>query len=151
MQRPTGITILALLYVFGGSLSLAMSSVAVAESGRLTRRAEASGDLSRERASELAFGRNLAFWIGLFGTGASSFKLVAAAGLWTLQPWGRQIALIRATLKLASHLAAPIQGVMTPAHVAGTLVDITVLFYLCRPHVRHTLSGAAIDVRTTMP
>src|SRR5262252_8120000 len=112
MQRPTGITVLAILYFLGGGLSLA-----VAAGGRMAEEAAASGAVPPALAPNLAARGDVAFWSGLLGTAASLFSLGAGAGLWTLQPWAWQLALVRATLKVVRHLTAAIQGAITPAGI----------------------------------
>jgi hypothetical protein len=78
-------------------------------------------------------------------------KVVAAGGLWTLQPWGWRLALIGGTLKLVTHLVAVMRGPITPAGVVGALVNGAVLVYLSTPHVRRALSGVPDDAPMTPP
>jgi hypothetical protein len=85
MQRPSGITVLATLYFVRGGLSLAMSCVAMVVGNWL---AERPGYFPAMLAPASAFRGQLTFWLRLVGTAAALFKLVAAVGLWTLQPWG---------------------------------------------------------------
>jgi hypothetical protein len=141
MQRPTGITILAILYGVSGGLSLATSCVAVAIGSWITATAARPGFAPTLLVQASAFQGSLAFWLGLLGTGTSLFKLVAAAGLLTLQPWAWRLALISGALKLVTHLVAAIRGAITPAGVVGALVNAAVLIYLCTPHVQRALSG----------
>src|SRR3954451_6728756 len=142
MQRPTGITFLAILYFLGGGFDLVMSCFAMAVGGRLLEDAEPYVDVQPAMAPNRPFSGNLLSWIALFGTGASLVKLSAGAGLWSLQPWGLRLALLRATLKLVSLVVAAMQGAITPSRIVGVLVNGTVLVYLSRPRVRQALSGA---------
>src|SRR6187551_1936658 len=108
MQRPTGITILAIVYFVGGGISIVFSCLALAVSDRLTAEAEAEEEEFDEASSgltlDLAFRGNPVFWIGLIGAGASLFKLIAAVGLWTLKPWGRKLALVTGMLHLLTNV-----------------------------------------------
>jgi uncharacterized membrane protein (DUF2068 family) len=149
MQRPTGITILALLLFLSGGGGLVTSCLAMAVGSRLTATADRTGTLASVLAPEFALRGSHVFWVGLLGTGAALFRLAAAAGLWTLQPWGRQLALLGAALNLASHLVVAIRGAIPPARVAGALADIVVLVYLSRPHARQALVDVPIDAPTT--
>jgi uncharacterized membrane protein (DUF2068 family) len=121
----------------------------MAAGDRLLEEAEPSSDTPRSLAPSLAFQGKLVYWIGLFGTSASLFKLGAAAGLWLLQPWGWRLVVLRATLKLLSHLVAVIQGAITPSGIGGLLVNGTVVLYLSRPCVRQALSGVSIALPIT--
>ena len=144
MQRPTGITILAIFYLLGGVFDLVMSFFAMAAGDRLLEDTEATVDVTPALAPSLPLRGSLVFWIGLCGSGASLFKLCAGAGLWSLQPWGLHLALLRATVRLVSHLLTVIQGAITPSGIVGVLVNGTILLYLSRPRVRQALSGAPI-------
>jgi uncharacterized membrane protein (DUF2068 family) len=149
MQRPAGITVLAIVDFLGGFTSFVISCFAMVTSWWLIAEAEDSDAVSPAVATNLAFRGNLVFWIGLLGMGASLFNVVAAAGLWTRQPWGRQLVLISSTVKLASHLVAAMRRKLSPAGVVGLFVDSAVIFYLTRPYVRQALSGAPVDAEST--
>src|SRR4051812_2955015 len=104
MPRPTGITILTILYLFSGGLSLTTSCFAMAGGAWLTALTARPGSGLTVLAPAAAFRGERAFWLGLLGTGAALLKLVAVAGLWTLQPWGWWLALAGGTLKLVTLL-----------------------------------------------
>ena len=141
MQRPSGITVLAILYFVSGGLSLVMSCFAMVVGSWLAVKAEQPGYFPALIAPASAFRGQLAFWLGLIGTAAALFKLVAAVGLWTLQPWGWRLALFSGVLKLVTHVVAVNRRAITPAGVVGALVNAAILVYLSTPHVRRTLSG----------
>jgi hypothetical protein len=145
MHRPTGVTVLAIVYLLSGGLSLVASSVAVVGARQLTAEAEHSGDALSALATDFASCGDAVFCTGLLGTCASLFTLGTGAGLWTLQSWGWRIALFRSTVKLATHLVAGARGALTLNHVVGVLANIAVLAYLSRPHVRLALSEAPIN------
>lgn len=86
MERPAGITVLAILHFLGGIFNLAISCFTMAAGRWLTSEAEDTGDVPPMLAPVVALRGNLTFWIGLFGAVASLFRLCAGAGLWTLQP-----------------------------------------------------------------
>ena len=106
MQRPSGITVLAILYFVSGGLSLVTSCFAMVVGNWLAVTAERPGAFPMLLAPASAFRGQLAFWLGLIGTAAALFKLVAAIGLWTMQPWGWRLALFSGTLKLVTHVVA---------------------------------------------
>ena len=141
MQRPTGITVLAILYFVSGGLSLATSCFAMVAGSWLTATAARPGYVPALLAPGTAFRGEHAFWLGLIGTCAALFKLVAATGLWTLQPWAWRLALIGGVLKLVTYLVAVTRGAISPAGVVGALVNGAALVYLSTSHVRRALSG----------
>jgi hypothetical protein len=152
MQRPPGIAIVAILYFISGGLSLATSFFAMVAGSWLTAFAARPGYLLPLLARASGFRGEYAFWLGLIGTGASLFKLVAATGLWTLQPWAWRLAMIGGALKLVTHLVAVTRGAITPAGVVSALVNATVLVYLSTPQVRRALSGVPdSDVTDDIP
>jgi hypothetical protein len=141
MQRPTGIRVLAIVYFISGGLSLVTSCFAAVAGNWLIATAARPGYIPWPLAQAAAFRGQHAFWLGLVGTGASLFKLVAATGLWTLQPWAWRLALIGGALKLVTHLVAVTRGAITPIGVVGALVNGAVLVYLSTPRMRRALSG----------
>src|SRR5688500_6605689 len=82
MQRPSGITVLAILYFVSGGFSLAMSCLAMVVGNWLVVKAQRPGYFPAMLAPASAFGGQFEFWFGLIGTAAALFKLVAAVGLW---------------------------------------------------------------------
>jgi uncharacterized membrane protein (DUF2068 family) len=150
MQRPTGVTILAIVDFLGGAISLVMSGLTMAASWWLiTETEESSDNVSSVVTMDLAFRGNLMFWVGLLRMGASLSKLVAAVGLWWRKPWGWQLALISGLLKLGTHLVAALRGAISPSAVLHLLVDSAVVVYLCTPRVRRQLSGVSINAPQT--
>jgi uncharacterized membrane protein (DUF2068 family) len=135
-----GITVVAILYFISGGLSFATSCFSMVLGSWLTVTAARAGYLSPLLVQGAAFRGEHAFWLGLIGTAASVFKLVAATGLLTLQPWAWRLALIGGALKLVTHLVAVTRGAITPAGIVGALVNAAVLVYLSTPHVRRALS-----------
>jgi len=148
MQRPTGLTVLTILYFLSGGLSLTTSSVSMVFGAWLTTKGGRFGAGPSVLAPAAAYRGELAFWLGLLGTGAAVFKLVAAAGLWMMKPWGWQLALVGGALKLITHLVAMIRNAINPAGILGALIDIAILVYLCTPQVRRALSGDPVDAET---
>lgn len=150
MQRPAGVTILAIVNFLGGATSLVMSGLTMAASWWLITETEeaSSGNVSSAVARDVAFRSNLVFWMSLLRMGASLSKLVAAIGLWWRTPWGWQLALVSGVLKLGTHLLA-LRSAISPSAVVGLLVDSVVVVYLCTPRVRQELSGAPINAPQT--
>jgi len=152
MQRPSGITVLAILYFVSGGFSLMMSCLAMVVGNWLAVTAERPGPFPAMLAPVSAFRGQLAFWLGLIGTVAALFKLVAAVGLWTLQPWGWRLALVGGTLKLVTHAVAAHRRAITPAGVVGALVNAAIPS-TCPCRTSSGRSGAiqTTPARTTRP
>jgi hypothetical protein len=151
MQRPTGISALAILYGVSGGISFLMSCCAMAVASRLALKAERAGSDSLVLAPDFALWGNVVFWAGLAGSGVSVLRILAAIGLWTLNPLGWRLALVRNSLKLATCPVVMIRDGFTASRVAGVLLDGAILFYLSRPHVRHAFSGVQLDASGTAP
>jgi len=150
MQRPTGITVVAILYFVSGGLNLASSCFSMMVGSWLT--SARPGYVPPQLALVAAYRGEQAFWLGLIGAAASLFKLVAAAGLFTLQPWAWRLALIGGALKVVTHVLAVTRGAISPAGVVGALGNGAALVYLFTPHVRRALSGVPdLDVPDDVP
>jgi uncharacterized membrane protein (DUF2068 family) len=147
-QRPTVITVLAILAFITGGFHFLMSFLAMAIGSQLTAMAASVGYVPPALKPAYASMGNLGFWIGLIGMAAALFTLFAGAGLWTLKRWGWWLALIGVGINLVTHLVAAIQGAITPASIVGALLNIAVIIYLFRPPVRQAFSGFSIDAPT---
>jgi uncharacterized membrane protein (DUF2068 family) len=149
MQRPVGITVLAIVLGLRGGLSLAMACGAIAVGRWLTRQSDSFGPVPLVLSSDLAFRGTLLFLLGVIGTFASLLKLISGAGLLMLQPWAWWLALISATIKLLTHLVTAVRGAITPMGIAAMVVDIGVLAYLAGPQVRRALEVDPVEsIRT---
>lgn len=115
-KRPLGVTLLAVLDLFGGLLGLGASALwlAAAQSPDLTR-VEGAVALQALAAVGVLF---------------SLIYLVAGVGLLRLTPWGRIAQMILAGIGL---LAVPL----------GTIVSAVILYYFTRPGVKVLFSGRA--------
>jgi len=112
MQRPIGITILAVLAAIGGVLGL-LASVAVMGIG--------------------SFG----VLAGLIGLAYSLLSLALAYGFWTLQPWAWPLGV---GVEVLGIVQALLQFVNGGSNVAGLVITLAIaafiLWYLFQPHVR---------------
>jgi hypothetical protein len=149
MHRPSGITILALLYVLSGGINLVLSWVTIAVGGRPASECDSPSDAPREPVPAAADQDELELQDGLLGSGAALCHLFAAVGLWTLRPWGWRFALTGVSFSLLTHLVSAVQGARTPAIAVGTLVNLAGLIYLTRPHVRQAFLGVPLVVPTS--
>ena len=122
MQRPTGITVMAVLSAIGGVFGL-LASLALLGLGAA---ATATGGLG-----------GLAFLAGIIILAYSILSLVLAYGFWTLKPWAwplgigvQVLGIIQAVLQFMNNSTNVVSLVISLA-IAGVI-----LWYLYQPHVK---------------
>ena len=142
MQRPTGVTILAVLCFIGTVLALlaALGSFFVGGIGMTGMGGQATG---------------MAGTMAMFGAFAGVVMLTLAVlylliglGLWKLRSWGRMLAIIVVAVGMVAALAGLVKSFM-PLHVGGVVweliviaIDVWILWYLFRPHVKQAFGVA---------
>jgi hypothetical protein len=121
MQRPMGITVLAVLAAIGGVLGIIAGLVLVGLSS-------ATADLALPVSG----------LIGILGAATiviSVLELVLAYGLWGLKPWAWMLGIV---LEIAGIVIDILE--FRSATASGTVVSIVIagaiLYYLYQPHVR---------------
>lgn len=129
-ERPTGVTILAVLALIGGLLNLffggfeALMGPMVGE-----QMVEQTGD-----ASTAAFGGAMAIMgIGLLIVGV--LQLVVAFGLFTLKGWAWMLAVVLQVIAVIINALKLGGENMLPAAIA-ILISAGILYYLFRPNVK---------------
>ena len=129
-QRPTGITILAVLAVIGGLFSLAVG-------GFMTFLGPMVGNEMAKQAADASAavygGAMMILGIGLLVHGL--LQLVAAYGLFTLKGWGWMLAVLVQFLSLILNGLQVFQGQIGGA-IAPVIIAAGILYYLFRPHVK---------------
>ena len=129
-DRPTGITILAVLAVIGGILNLAFGGfVALLGPAVGTEMAQQT-----DATSSYAVGGAIAvLGIGLAILGL--LYLITAYGLFTLKGWAWLLAVI---VQVLSVIVNGIQVINSQAgsSIVAVLIAGAILFYLFRPHVK---------------
>ena len=128
-QRPTGVTIIAVLAIIVGILSLLGGLLVVAASAFVGAIASPVGG-----AVLVALGSFLVL-IGLI-------FLVAAYGFWKGTKWGWWVGIIATALSLIGSVVSLATGNFTS--VVSLLIDLLLLYYLTRAHVKawfHEMPG----------
>jgi uncharacterized membrane protein (DUF2068 family) len=127
MQRPTGVTIIAILSAIGGVLGLLASLVL----------------LGLGAAGAAAGLGGLAFIAGIIVLAYSILSLVLAYGFWTLKPWAwplgvgvQAVGILQAILQFANDSSQIVSLVISIA-IAGVI-----LWYLFQPHVKAAFGRA---------
>jgi hypothetical protein len=145
MQRPLGVTILALLAFVSGALHFLAAFLAFGAGSFLSAQAISGYFVPAAAPFANAFG-NLGFSIGLLGMIAATITLIAAGGLWVLSRGaGFWLASVILVVDLILDIAALLGGDATMFHVLGALFAIVALIYLWRPEVRQAFAGFPID------
>ena len=122
-QRPTGVTILAVLQLIGGILSV------LGGIGLLFAGATATPDGPGANS-----GVATVFGFGLIVSG--TIGLIAGYGLFTLKGWGWLLAVIFSILNVLSSLWNLIQGNAILSAIVGLVVSGLILYYLYTPTVK---------------
>jgi hypothetical protein len=123
--RPTGVTILAILEIIGAILSL-LGAVFFFTIGALAGVAPAAGPLGGLFAViGVAFG-GLLLILALIG-------FVLAYGFWTGKGWAWILGIIFSIIGIIIGLASIIGN---PASIVGIIINVLIIYYLTRPHVK---------------
>ncbi|SRR6266542_2548611 len=122
MQRPTGITVLAVLAAIGGVFGI-LGGLALIGVGTVV-------------ASSTGLG-GLAAILGLIALAYGILSLVLAYGFWTLQPWAWTLGV---GLEVAGIVINVLQYINNTSAIGGTIFSIAinaiVLWYLYQPNVK---------------
>lgn len=128
MQRPTGITVMAVLSAIGGVFGL-LASVALLGLGAAVSATSGLG--------------GLAFVAGIIVLAYSILSLVLAYGFWTLKPWAwplgigvQVLGIVQAVLQFMDDGSRLVSLVISLA-IAGVI-----LWYLYQPHVKAAFGRA---------
>jgi hypothetical protein len=121
MQRPTGVTILAVLAALGGIFGI-LAGLALLGLGSFVAATGLGG---------------LAFVFGLIVLVIGIAELALAYGFWTAKPWAWQYGIL---LQVVSVVVAVIEVVLGYATISGVIIGIVVagiiVYYLNTPDVR---------------
>lgn len=122
MNRPTGVTVLAILAFIGGCITL-MGGLLLSLMGG------AIGAMGGPVFAAIGAFAGIIFLV----LGALYF--VVGFGLWTLKSWAWMLAVILAGIGLALNLLQALSGEIVGG-TFGLIVNGVVLWYMTRPHVK---------------
>ncbi len=128
-QRPTGVTILAILAIIGGVLGLC-GSLSLFGLGGL---AAVSGEVSTGAMTGL---------YGGLGLVSSLIYLAFGVGAWLLKPWAWILGVIAAGLSVVSNVLSLVGGGTLIAAVIGLIIPVVILWYLFRPEIKAAFGRA---------
>jgi hypothetical protein len=127
LQRPTGVTILAILSAIGGVFSI-LAGVALLGLGALAGSAGA-GDLG---------GLTAIFGIVFLALGVA--ELALAYGFWGLKPWAWTLGIALAVISLALIVIQAVLSNNIVGSLTGSIVSIViwavVIWYLWQPQIK---------------
>jgi hypothetical protein len=115
-QRPTGITILAVLAAIGGVLGL-------------------FGGFVLLFAGTVVFG-GLGALLGIAALAYAGLLLAFAYGAWTLQPWAWPLGVAGAIFGIVISVLYIIGGQSIASQALGIIVDGAILYYLNQPGIK---------------
>ncbi len=149
MQRPTGITLLAIVAFITGGLHFIGAFLAFASGSWLSAEAKSGYFLPAAAPAVNAIG-NVGFWIGLIGMIAALVTLAAAAGLWVLSKFGYWLTIVALVVNLLLDVVDWIAGYASAATLLGAVVAIVLLVYMSRPAIRQAFAGFPVDAPTRL-
>lgn len=139
MERPTGVTIIAVLYWVGTFFFVCMSLLSLLGAGILA-------ELLRKNGLEMLAGIGVALAVVLF-----FFSLLSALlgwGMWSLMNWARVVTIILCGLRFLSAATFLLWGL---AHfnpfvvfsLLGLAINGIILWYLFQPHVKQAFRATS--------
>ncbi|HID51897.1 MAG TPA: hypothetical protein EYP41_07670 [Anaerolineae bacterium] len=131
-KRPTGITILAVIFLIMGLLSLVWSGV-VFGFGSLNL---FFGSIFGADAMAAYGGSSV--WAGVLGLAAAGVKIVVAIGLLYMKQWAWYLSILAVALTLVEGIFGVFSGGIFAFICGGIglIIPILIFIYLLRPHIR---------------
>ena len=124
MQRPTGVTVLAILAAIGGALGL-LGSLAIIGLGAAFAGAPGGGMVGI---------------LGFAGLAVSVAALAFAYGAWTLKPWAWPLGMATFGLSAALAVIGLVSGDF--GQVLSLAIAAAVIYYLTTPSVKQAFGRA---------
>jgi uncharacterized membrane protein (DUF2068 family) len=136
IQRPTGVTILAVLQFIGGALSLLFGVLSLFFGGAMvaTDAAEAV-DAAIDMGPVMMTVGIASIIIGIIG-------LIAGYGLFTLKGWGWLLAVVFSLSNVVRNIMALFSGVNVVGAIIGIVISGLILYYLYQPNVKRAFGRA---------
>ena len=128
MQRPLGITVIAILAAISGVLSLC---VALAVFG-----VSLVGGIFAPPVAAVGGVVGVALGIGPI------LPLIFAYGAWLLKPWAWWLGIFATGISLLGSVFGLLSGVGIPAAISHGLLPLVIFVYLLIPNVRHAFHQA---------
>jgi uncharacterized membrane protein (DUF2068 family) len=129
-QRPTGVTILAVIQFIGGILSLLFGLSSLFFGGLMV-----ASDAAATAGTEIDMGP-IMLTAGVIALISGVVGLLAGYGLFTLKGWGWTLAVVFAIANIVSNLLSLFRGVNVVGAIVGIVISGLILYYLNTPTVK---------------
>ncbi len=129
-QRPTGVTILAVLQLLNSALGLLLSLGVLLLGGLVI-----SGMGAENSGEAVAIGGVLLF-LAIFFLIFSLIGLIMGYGLWTLRAWAWLGTLIFQGIGILAHIVTLFAGDLSGGSVMGLVISGVIINYLLQPNVK---------------
>jgi hypothetical protein len=135
-QRPTGITILAILGIVFGILGILGGGCTVLGGAAVGALGAASG------VGVAAAGGGLLSILGIVTLAMSVGWLAFGIGAWTLKPWAWMLGLVLVGISIVVALLTVISGGDFGSQLIGLVIDGVIVYYLMTPDVKKAFGRA---------
>ena len=123
-QRPTGVTILAVLQLIGGAISLLFGISSLFFGGLMV-----VSDAATTAGTEIDVGPLLLLG-GILAIVSGVIGLLAGYGLFTLKGWGWTLSMLFAVINIVHNLLGLFQGANIAGGIIGIVISGLILYYL---------------------
>jgi hypothetical protein len=143
MERPTGVTILAVLEFLGAGLFALIGLLLLVGFGLLGGAAGQAGE-----SGGMAFLMGLGAVAGVLFLVLALIPLVVGIGLWKLKNWARILVIVFSILGVLSNLAGAVvplmvgEPVSAVSSIIGLGVNGLILWYMFQPHVKEAFGAS---------
>ena len=139
MQRPLGVTILAILAAIVGVLGLC-AALALVGLGGLAGGLLAGSQLGAQ-AGLLVGGLGIAF--GVFTLVIALLEIAFAYGAWNLRPWAWMLGIVAQGISIVLALVRLVDGRGTAGgEIVGIAISAVIIYYLMTPEVKKAFGRA---------
>ena len=148
MNRPVGVTILAIVCFIFTALCVIGGILAIAGGGFIATLINQSGGQGSAGAAGLLAGLGAA--IAVFFLIGAAINALVGWGLWKLKEWARIVAIVLAAIS-ALFQALGVFGSLLHFNILGILwsgfvlaIDALIIWYLLKPEVKAAFQGAQV-------
>jgi len=125
-ERPFGVTILSILEIISGLFELGVGALLLIAAGFIGGMAAEMPEIP----GLAGFIAGIMVFIGVVFVIIGLIAFLIAYGLWTGQGWAWTLCLILSIISLILSILS------LPGGIIGLIIDILILYYLTRPHVK---------------
>ncbi len=133
--RPTGVTVLGVLEILGGILLLAGGALLLALGAIVGSSSFASQypNLAGYSTGTLSA---LFYALGIYGLVFGIIALVVGIGFFSGRGWAWTLAIVFGIIDIVITIVEIVIGFSSPTGIFGVIIQIIIIYYLTRPHVK---------------